>query len=165
MALTEADILKVIKEEKKTMNFIDLSLLVNVLAVHYRWSERKIAGLTDISKSEVHRLIDIAKLDDTMKSSAKEFNTQKYVLLEWNELPKAFRREAYKLIVEGKITKRAHLRHFKIKNNVPTKVRVTRVSTSVKRLNQAKTLLRNLPKLSPSLQPAVKEALTILDSI
>jgi ParB family chromosome partitioning protein len=51
-------------------------------------SERKITAALGISKSEVHRCLMIAKLPKDMKEAAKKFDTEKYVLLEWNELPK-----------------------------------------------------------------------------
>jgi ParB family chromosome partitioning protein len=73
-------------------------------------SERKITAALGISKSEVHRCLMIAKLPRDIKEAAKTFNTEKYVLLEWNELPKnEFKEEIKGRILSGDITKRLQL--------------------------------------------------------
>lgn len=74
-------------------------------------SERKITAALGISKSEVHRCLMIAKLPRELKEAAKKFNTEKYVLLEWDELPKnEFRDEIKGRILAGDITKRVQLK-------------------------------------------------------
>ena len=74
-------------------------------------SERKITAALGISKSEVHRCLMIAKLPRDIKEAAKEFNTEKYVLLEWDELPKnEFKDEIKNRILSGDITKRLQLK-------------------------------------------------------
>ncbi len=74
-------------------------------------SERKITAALGISKSEVHRCLMIAKLPKIIKEAAKQFNTEKYVLLEWDELPKnEFRDEILEKILKGEITKRVQLK-------------------------------------------------------
>lgn len=76
-------------------------------------SERKITAALGISKSEVHRCLMIAKLPKDIKEAAKKFNTEKYVLLEWNELPKnEFRTEIKEKILSGEITKRVQLKRI-----------------------------------------------------
>lgn len=76
-------------------------------------SERKITAALGISKSEVHRCLMIAKLPRDIKEAAKEFNTEKYVLLEWNELPKnEFKEEIKSRILSGDITKRLQLKRI-----------------------------------------------------
>jgi ParB family chromosome partitioning protein len=76
-------------------------------------SERKITAALGISKSEVHRCLMIAKLPKDLKESAKEFNTEKYVLLEWDELPKnEFKEEIKQKILSGDITKRLQLKRI-----------------------------------------------------
>jgi ParB family transcriptional regulator, chromosome partitioning protein len=73
-------------------------------------SERKITAALGISKSEVHRCLMIAKLPRDIKEAAKEHNTEKYVLLEWDELPKnEFKEEIKGRILSGDITKRLQL--------------------------------------------------------
>lgn len=76
-------------------------------------SERKITAALGISKSEVHRCLMIAKLPKDLKEAAKRFNTEKYVLLEWDELPKnEFRDEIKGKILAGEITKRVQLKRI-----------------------------------------------------
>ncbi len=74
-------------------------------------SERKITAALGISKSEVHRCLMIAKLPRDLKEAAKQFNTEKYVLLEWDELPRnEFKDEIKGRILAGDITKRVQLK-------------------------------------------------------
>lgn len=74
-------------------------------------SERKITASLGISKSEVHRCLQIAKLPKDLKESAKTHNTEKYVLLEWDELPLGpMRDELRKKILAGEVTKRLQLK-------------------------------------------------------
>ncbi len=74
-------------------------------------SERKITAALGISKSEVHRCLMIAKLPRELKEAAKKFNTEKYVLLEWDELPRnEFKDEIKGRILAGDITKRVQLK-------------------------------------------------------
>jgi ParB family chromosome partitioning protein len=76
-------------------------------------SERKITAALGISKSEVHRCLMIAKLPKPLKEAAKQFNTEKYVLLEWDELPKnEFKEEIREKILNGEITKRVQLKRI-----------------------------------------------------
>lgn len=79
-------------------------------------SERKIQAALSISKSEVHRSLLIAKLPPKVKMAAKNFNTEKYVLLEFFALSSSpFKKKLEKEIIEGNIIKRAELKKF-IKN-------------------------------------------------
>lgn len=81
-------------------------------------SERKITAALGISKSEVHRCLQIAKLPKEIKEAAKEYNTEKYVLLEWHELPKSeLRDEIRSKILNGEITKRLQLKRQLSANN------------------------------------------------
>ena len=74
-------------------------------------SERKITAALGISKSEVHRCLMIAKLPKELKEAAKKYNTEKYVLLEWDELPRnEFKDEIKGRILSGDITKRVQLK-------------------------------------------------------
>lgn len=76
-------------------------------------SERKITAALGISKSEVHRCLMIAKLPKDLKEAAKKYNTEKYVLLEWDELPKnEFKEEIRSKILAGDITKRVQLKRI-----------------------------------------------------
>ena len=74
-------------------------------------SERKICQTLGISKSEVHRGLLIAKLPHKLKEAAKNFNIEKYVLLEVETIEsEKTRKELEKLICAGKITKRSQLK-------------------------------------------------------
>lgn len=76
-------------------------------------SERKITAALGISKSEVHRCLMIAKLPRDIKEAAKTYNTEKYVLLEWDELPRnEFKDEIKHKILSGEITKRVQLKRI-----------------------------------------------------
>lgn len=89
-------------------------------------SERKITAALGISKSEVHRCLMIAKLPKNIKEAAKKYNTEKYVLLEWEELSSnIFKDEIKESILSGEITKRVQLKRlisqFKIEKPVKKK--------------------------------------------
>jgi ParB family chromosome partitioning protein len=74
-------------------------------------SERKIQSALGISKSEVHRCLLIAKLPQKIKEAAKLYNTEKYVLLEWDALEDTpAKKKIYDGIIKGKISKRTQLK-------------------------------------------------------
>ena len=101
-------------------------------------SERKITAALGISKSEVHRCLMIAKLPTDLKEAAKKFNTEKYVLLEWDELPKnEFKDEIKEKILAGEITKRLQLKRIvtQLKIEKPKKMREDSVDKLMKALN------------------------------
>ncbi len=102
-------------------------------------SERKITAALGISKSEVHRCLMIAKLPKDIKEAAKNYNTEKYVLLEWDELPKnEFKAEIKEKILSGEITKRIQLKRItsQLKIEKPKKkVKDPSVETLMKVLN------------------------------
>jgi ParB family chromosome partitioning protein len=76
-------------------------------------SERKIVAALGISKSEVHRSLLIAKLNKKVKEAAKKFDTEKYVLLEFNGIERGvFRKEIEKKIVTGELVKRSQLKRI-----------------------------------------------------
>ncbi|MBF0206862.1 MAG: ParB/RepB/Spo0J family partition protein [Oligoflexia bacterium] len=81
-------------------------------------SERKIEQELGISKTEVHRSIQIAKLSRELKEAAKVHNIEKYVLLEYEVLDDGFARksEVKNAILAGEVTKRAQFK--KIVNNL-----------------------------------------------
>ena len=74
-------------------------------------SERKITTALGISKSEVHRSLLIARLSKRIKEAAKQFNIEKYVLLEFDALNKgSLKNELEEKIVRGEVTGRTGLR-------------------------------------------------------
>jgi ParB family chromosome partitioning protein len=82
-------------------------------------SERKIVAALGISKSEVHRSLLIAKLTKRVKEAAKRYNTEKYVLLEFNALERGELRKAVeRKIVSGELVKRSQLKRILTKGTV-----------------------------------------------
>ncbi|MCB9062013.1 MAG: ParB/RepB/Spo0J family partition protein [Halobacteriovoraceae bacterium] len=74
-------------------------------------SERKIVEALGISKTEVHRSLIIAKLPKNIKESAKVYDIEKYVLIEFAAIPNNnLKKEILNKINAGEITKRAQLK-------------------------------------------------------
>lgn len=120
-------------------------------------SERKITAALGISKSEVHRCLMIAKLPKDIKEAAKKFNTEKYVLLEWDELPKnEFKDEIKSRILSGDLTKRLQLKRVisQLKIEKPKK---KKKDDSVEKLMKVlKTQMKD-PKLQAKAKALMKE--------
>lgn len=119
-------------------------------------SERKITAALGISKSEVHRCLMIAKLPKDIKEAAKEFNTEKYVLLEWDELAKnEFKDEIKSRILSGEINKRLQLKRIisQLKIEKPKKKKEDSVEKLMKVL---KTQMKD-PKLQARAKEMMKE--------
>ncbi len=119
-------------------------------------SERKITAALGISKSEVHRCLMIAKLPRDLKEAAKQFNTEKYVLLEWDELPKnEFKDEIKTRILNGEINKRLQLKRIisQLKIEKPKKKKEDSVEKLMKVL---KTQMKD-PKLQARAKEMMKE--------
>ena len=119
-------------------------------------SERKITAALGISKSEVHRCLMIAKLPRDIKEAAKEFNTEKYVLLEWDELPRnEFKDEIKSRILSGEINKRLQLKRIisQLKIEKPKKKKEDQVEKLMKVL---KTQMKD-PKLQARAKEMMKE--------
>jgi ParB family chromosome partitioning protein len=119
-------------------------------------SERKITAALGISKSEVHRCLMIAKLPRDIKEAAKEFNTEKYVLLEWDELPRnEFKDEIKSRILSGEINKRLQLKRIisQLKIEKPKKKKEDSVEKLMKVI---KTQMKD-PKLQARAKEMMKE--------
>jgi ParB family chromosome partitioning protein len=119
-------------------------------------SERKITAALGISKSEVHRCLMIAKLPKDLKEAAKNFNIEKYVLLEWEELPRnEFKDEIKEKILSGEITKRLQLKRIisQLKIEKPKKKKEDSVVSLMKVL---KTQMKD-PKLQARAREMMKE--------
>jgi len=119
-------------------------------------SERKITASLGISKSEVHRCLMIAKLPKEVKEAAKAYNTEKYVLLEWDELPKnEFKDEIKGRILAGEITKRLQLKRLisQLKIEKPKRKR----DDSVEKLMKALRAQMKDPKLQARAKEMMKE--------
>lgn len=120
-------------------------------------SERKITAALGISKSEVHRCLMIAKLPRDLKEAAKQFNTEKYVLLEWSELPKnEFKEEIKSRILGGEITKRLQLSRL-ISTLKIEKPKARKKDDSVEKLMKVlKTQMKD-PKMQARAKEMMKE--------
>lgn len=119
-------------------------------------SERKITAALGISKSEVHRCLMIAKLPTDLKEAAKMYNTEKYVLLEWDELPKnEFKEEIKDRILAGEISKRLQLKRIisQLKIEKPKKKK----EDSVEKLMKVLKTQMNDPKLQARAKEMMKE--------
>lgn len=116
-------------------------------------SERKITAALGISKSEVHRCLMIAKLPKDIKEAAKKYNTEKYVLLEWNELPSnEFKAEIKAKILSGDMTKRVELARIISQLKIEKPKKMAKKDDSVE---QMMSLLKSQMK-DPKLQAKAK---------
>lgn len=122
-------------------------------------SERKITAALGISKSEVHRCLMIAKLPKDIKEAAKKYNTEKYVLLEWDELPKnEFRDEIKERILSGDLTKRVQLKRVtsQLKVEKPKAAKKKNDDSVEKLMKVLKTQMKD-PKLQAKAKALMKE--------
>ena len=122
-------------------------------------SERKITAALGISKSEVHRCLMIAKLPKDIKEAAKKYNTEKYVLLEWDELPKnEFKDEIKERILSGDLTKRVQLKRVtsQLKVEKPKAVKKKNDDSVEKLMKVLKTQMKD-PKLQAKAKALMKE--------
>jgi len=120
-------------------------------------SERKITAALGISKSEVHRCLMIAKLPKDIKEAAKRFNTEKYVLLEWDELPKnEFKEEIKDRIMNGEITKRVQLARVVSALKIEKPARKKSEDSVEKMMKLLKTQMKD-PKLQAKAKAMMKE--------
>lgn len=129
-------------------------------------SERKIQAALGISKSEVHRCLNIAKLPKALKEAAKEHNTEKYVLLEWGALDKGTLRNNLKAkIIDGTIQKRLQLKRAinagggVVKKTAAKKTTATSKSNDILKLVNAKSKEMDIDKKTQAmLKKLLKEA-------
>ncbi len=104
-------------------------------------SERKITEDLGISKSEVHRGLLIAKLSDDIKLAAKNYNIEKYVLIEFHALDSKEKKKILPAIVEGKIKRRSDLKKaiegksLDVKKNSKKKTRGITANAFLKAMN------------------------------
>ncbi len=111
-------------------------------------SERKIQAALGISKSEVHRGLLLAKLPVVIKEAAKFYSIEKYVLLEFLEIPQnimdgdiSLRDKITERLLNGKLTKRSQLKRL-----TSGKLSKTRSNKSVTKSPDITSLLRNFQK-------------------
>lgn len=98
------------KQDINAVHYMELADMVYLTRMAERLSERELATKFEISKSEIHRLIVLAELDLEMRQAAKEFNIEKYVLLEWHDLNRGvFKDQIREMVLSGTMTKRWQL--------------------------------------------------------
>lgn len=138
-------------------------------------SERKIQAALGISKSEVHRCLLIAKLPKAVKEAAKEFNSEKYVLLEWQALESGtLKTNLKKEILDGTITKRLQLKRkinagggvVKAKRKTTAKKAIKKKSTDTSATDLLKELASKSKdmKLDKKSQAMLKKLMANLDA-
>jgi hypothetical protein len=97
--------------EKEELHYTDAAKLLFQIKCLSNMSERDLVNHLDLSKSEVHRMVIIGRQSTPILDAAKEFNIEKYVLLEWDELhflePK--KKVIERMILDGTMTKREQL--------------------------------------------------------
>lgn len=127
-------------------------------------SERKICQALGISKSEVHRSLLIAKLPKKLKEAAKAHNTEKYVLIEVDALPKnTERRKLEKLIASGDLTKRAQLKKALAGSDIKQKISRRKTSTpALPKGMTAAAFLKVMQSNSKTLDKKTRDALNEL---
>jgi ParB family chromosome partitioning protein len=96
---------------REALHYIDKADGIFNYQVATKASERKVCEALGISKSEVHRSLIIAKMDNDLKEAAKTHDIEKYVLLEYDALEEqALRKKIARQILIGEVKTRADLR-------------------------------------------------------
>lgn len=123
-------------------------------------SERKIVAALGISKSEVHRCLLIGKLPKDIKEAAKVYNTEKYVLLEWDALEKSnFKNTLKKKIMDGEITKRSQLKRAIATGDVNAAKKAKKTTARLKKGTTASMFLKAMKAKSKNLDPSQQKLL------
>ncbi|MBP9673654.1 MAG: ParB/RepB/Spo0J family partition protein [Bacteriovoracaceae bacterium] len=125
-------------------------------------SEREIEKALGISKSEVHRGILIAKLPDSVKSSAKAFDIEKYVLLEWDALKEGVTKKKVQVLLEqGYVLTRTQLKKALLMHETGAKTELN--APILKRKNtkniSAAAFIKAMETKTDKLTPKAKEIL------
>ena len=109
-------------------HYTEEARIVREIAQTKGLSERKISALTGYSKSEIHRLLLISRLPEEVIRAAKAYNVEKYVLLEYTELPEPHHTIIQNRIIQGSIVNRRALhRYVRVNNASPAKVRKKKI--------------------------------------
>ncbi len=77
------------------------------------FTERKMAETFGISKTEINRLLMIARLNPSLHEAAVRYRVEKYVLLEANKFLGRKKSAAFASVLNGTLTKRRQLRLLK----------------------------------------------------
>ena len=100
-------------------------------------TERKIQSDLGISKSDVHRSLLIAKMPDALRTAAKTYDVEKYVLLEFDALADSeLKKKIERQILIGEVTKRSELKAIvRNKGVVVKKAKIKQTPLSKKNLS------------------------------
>lgn len=117
-------------------------------------SERKIVAALGISKSEVHRSLILGKLPKKVKEAAKQYEIEKYVLLEFFALEnRTLKKKIEKMIIDGEITKRSQFKKLTQGGTVlRAGKRTTRQASSMPRNVSANALLKAMKEKSKNME-------------
>jgi len=159
---------------REELHYIDKADGIGAYQKATGFSERKIQNALGISKSEVHRGLLISKLDMEVKEAAKQFNIEKYVLLEWDALePGQFKDEIKDEIVDGRIVKRSQLKRMlaagqilKIGRKTPRKKPVKKNVSAAVFLKAMKSKSKDMdldPETMAVVQKLMEEAKDVID--
>lgn len=108
--MNKDEIISEIQDHKSELHYTDLAAALSELSNKHGMTERQISSFVDLSKTEVNRLLSIARLDSSIQITAKEKNIQKYALLDYLKLSKELRSNLYEAMVMGNITNRRSLK-------------------------------------------------------
>lgn len=109
---TKQTVIDFINTHKENLHYISLAFHVGCLSKDYRQSNRKISEATGLSKTEVHRLIQINNFSADVKISAEKYNIEKYIFTDLLELSPPVRKDMEKRIIQGMITRRKQMRNL-----------------------------------------------------
>lgn len=150
---------------REALHFIDKADGILNYQKATKASERKITAALGISKSEVHRSLLIAKMARDIKEAAKQHNTEKYVLLEYDALEAGTLKDSVKKqILDGSLTKRAQLKRVVRSGGVVRPGKKVRKSPELPKGLTANAFLKvmNAKTKDMELDPATKKALAKL---
>lgn len=98
---------------RENLHYIDVADSIYQYQQASGASERKIMVALGVSKTEVHRSLQLAKIPQELKLAAKNFQLEKYVLLEWESIDQEdIKKALLELIASGRIRKRSELKTF-----------------------------------------------------
>ncbi len=149
---------------RENLHYIDKANGINDYQNATGASERKIQKALGISKSEVHRSLIIGRLPEKIKEAAKEFNIEKYVLLEWDALERAsLKKKVLQLICDGLVTTRTQLKRvIKAEPGLLVEAAQKKTAPRAKRNLSAAVLLKTMQEKSKNLDPEMQKALQSL---
>lgn len=102
-----------LRQEWEDLTPIDLCNNMIALQETFKLSERKLALCFDLSKSEIHRILSVAKLSDALKATCKTFGTDYHTLCLLAEAPSSGRKEELLLkVLDGTVRRHKKAKEF-----------------------------------------------------